>query len=71
MWHLFDHFNTIEEVPPFHGAYQPWLAGISITIAILNTGIAAARSLIEALGAKLTAALRGPQVLMGDIHVPA
>ena len=63
-------FNTIKRVPPFHGAHGPWLVEISIAIAILNTRTDAARSLIERPSTELPGALRGPRVLMGDIHVP-
>src|SRR5665213_2236577 len=43
-WRFLDAFKTISSVEPYHGTYEPWLVGISISIAILAAFVALAIS---------------------------
>jgi two-component system sensor histidine kinase/response regulator len=39
-WRFLEVFKSIASIAPYHGTYQPWLVGISISIAILAAFVA-------------------------------
>ena len=48
-WRFLDVFKAIKSIAPYHGTYQPWLVGISVSIAILAAFVAL--SVIAGIGA--------------------